>query len=348
MKLKVYCNRPFTRIKIDEDGQYHSCCHQTVKYGNVFEEDLSIKDALRKQIALDVKSAVLNNKLHSSCNNHTCPFWSGREEPVDNVEEVELNVWPQSIEINLPTTHCNIGGLKPTPDTACQMCPRSHHDFDRVYNHPIRTKEIAEWIKPAIPHLNNLSILGIAEPFWKDQIFDVLDILEFKEQPHQPFVWTFTNGTIFTPRLQDRFIEYFRPESYGSALNFSMDAGTPETYKEIRRINAFSQMVKNIKSYTEKTKGTNNFTMASNNINLLNLHEMKEMIDVAREAGVPKVRFELTYVINGTKINKNLLCNKDNWEKFWEAQLEVQKYADEIGYDLEWYRPFHNGHLKNN
>ena len=64
------------------------------------------------------------------------------------------------------------------------MCPRSNEEWMKPYidgTIPDRTDQLLEFIKPAIPTLETLTVLGIIEPFYRGQIFDVLDKLEFKK-----------------------------------------------------------------------------------------------------------------------------------------------------------------------
>ena len=68
--MKSYCSLPFDRFKIDFDGRYHSCCHQTNYYGNIFDEGKSMEELYKGQLLKEVKVATLNKELHSMCNNN--------------------------------------------------------------------------------------------------------------------------------------------------------------------------------------------------------------------------------------------------------------------------------------
>lgn len=107
-----------------------------------------------------------------------CPLYHTN---LEKNNQVSLTKYPKQIELALPPTWCNIGGLNPTQDTACIMCPRSSLQFiQTMSNVDDRTDLLLEKVKPAIPHLETFTILGIAEPFYKGRIFEILDKIEFK------------------------------------------------------------------------------------------------------------------------------------------------------------------------
>ena len=71
------------------------------------------------------------------------------------------------------------------------------------------------------------------------------------------------------------------------------------------------------------------------------------MIDLGLEVGSNSTQFTLTMKYQADlKIEDSMLCNKDNWQTFWEAQLEAEQYAKDNNYKVVFYVPFHNGFLK--
>ena len=61
--MKSYCNLPFVRLKIDDDGRYQSCCHQSTYYGNLLEDNITLEEIMKSSILKDVRVSTLNNKL---------------------------------------------------------------------------------------------------------------------------------------------------------------------------------------------------------------------------------------------------------------------------------------------
>lgn len=341
--LKSFCNLPFSRLKIDADGSFQSCCHQSTRYGNFITEDLTIADAFNSPLLKEVRKSVLNKDLHESCNNKNCPFYFKEK---DNSILTELLKYPSDIEIALPSTWCNIGGLTPTPDTACIMCPRSSNTYMKA-NSGDNTEKILEFIKPAIPYLKIFSVLGIAEPFYKGRLFDIFNKINYKKYKDNIWFWTFSNGTLLSPEYSKKLIyEYTDKHSIG----FSLDAASSSTYEKIRRVKSYKTAIKNVERYFNEV---NNFSIKKHysyttyNINLLNLDEMEEMVKFSYNVGATKIQFNPTYLpVSDIKIDKNLIINKDNWNLFWEKQQRVEQLAGELGIPVEFYRPFHGGYLK--
>lgn len=346
--MKSYCDLPFTRLKIDDDGSYQSCCHQSIYYGNFIKDNITLEEAMESTILRDIRVAVLNSKLHTHCINTQCPMYY--KDLTNKPHNVSLLKYPKQIELSLPSTWCNIGGLKPTPDTACIMCPRSSkHYMSRYADGTVidNTDKLLEIIKPAMPYLQTFTVLGIAEPFYKGRIFDVFDKLEYKKYKDNIYFWTFCNGSLFGDQNQDRYLnEYVNRGNIG----FSIDASTPETYQKIRRLDYYKTITRNLEKYFNKV---NNFSekrdwsFTTYNINKINLHEMEDMVRFSHNIGANRTEFSLTYTSDlGMALNKDLLCNENNWQEFWEMQQRVEQLAKELNYKVDFYVPFHKGFLK--
>jgi wyosine [tRNA(Phe)-imidazoG37] synthetase (radical SAM superfamily) len=346
--MKSYCNLPFIRLKIDDDGSYQSCCHQTIHYGNFIKDNTTIEEAVQSALLREVRVATLNNNLHSGCSNTQCPMYY--KDLTQKPHEVSITPYPKQIELSLPATWCNIGGLTPTPATACIMCPRSSKQYmSRYINGDVvdNTNRLCEIIKPAIPHLETLTILGIAEPFYKGRLFDVFDKLEFKKHKDNIMFWTFCNGSLFGEQNQEKYINEY---VHYSSIGFSIDAATPETYQKIRRLDYYKTIARNLENYFNKTSRfteKRDWSFTAYNINKLNLHEMEDMVRFSHNIGADKTEFTLTYTSDtGMALDKSLLCNESNWQEFWEMQQRVEQLAKELDYRVDFYVPFHKGFLK--
>lgn len=341
--MKTYCPLPFLRMKIEANGEYSSCCHQGIFYGNLLNDNLTLEEAFKSKNTVEVKNSVLGSKLHFSCNNTKCPvFFTSLNKNIP----VELSKYPAQIELSLPSTWCNIGGLNPTPDTACIMCPRSSMRYMNSQPKEDYTDQLLEKIKPAIPTIKSLSILGISEPFWKGKVFDVLDKLDWKSHKEGKWFWTYCNGSIFGDKYQDMFLNEYTSLS---SIGFSIDAATPETYKKIRRLDFLPTIQRNLEKYFKKVHDLEpgrDTSFTAYNINLLNLHEMEDMLRFGNNIGVDKVQYTLTYISDeGMALPKKLMCNEKNWELFWEMQQRVEQLAKELNQRVEFYYPFHKGYL---
>ena len=72
--MKSNCLLPFYRLKLDADGYFQSCCHQSEWYGNIFEDDtITIENIMKQPKSLEVKTSCINSSLHKMCDNERCP-----------------------------------------------------------------------------------------------------------------------------------------------------------------------------------------------------------------------------------------------------------------------------------
>jgi hypothetical protein len=342
--MKSYCYLPWTRIKIDANGDYQSCCHQSNYYGNLIKENLSIEDAFKSQQLREVKVATLNRTLHEGCNNKQCPHYF---KSLERNIEVTLNKYPDQIELNLPSTWCNIGGLNPTPDTTCIMCPRSSVSYMKSQEGIDSTEELLDKIRPVIPHVKSFTVLGIAEPFWKGRVFEILDAVDWRAHMEGKWFWTYSNATIFGKKFQDLFLNEYTTHS---SIGFSVDAASPETYIKIRRLDYYNTVQRNLEMYfnaVSKMEAGRDKSFTTYNINILNLHEMEDTLRFSNSIGAERVQYSLTYEsVPGIALSNDLLCNENNWQLFWEKQQRVEQLAKELNQQVEFYYPFHNGYLK--
>lgn len=249
--------------------------------------------------------------------------------------DVNDNFYPQEAEFDLHSTHCNFGGLKPTPDTACFMCPRADPKFLKKIV-PDRTEELAEKVKFLMPNLKILNILGIAEPFWQDKIFQILDIFDFNSHKSHITLWTTSNASVFTPKRQEMLDKITEK----TQLCFSIDAATPETFLKIRRQSLFQQVCDNIKHWCEYRNKSNHECIIHNNINIYNVHEVPKMVYLAKELGVDSLTMLPTHDSGGTfKEIQHLLVNPRNAHIFHQMQKEAEEISRKINLPIYFTRP---------
>lgn len=287
--MTVFCPLPFNNLKIDSFGRVFNCCYQNTPIGNIFKD--SISDIFNGVKNLEIRENIKNSNLHSICKESgNCP-----KIYVKNMHQIK-EVRPQHLEIELPNYSCNIGGSTPTPTSACLMCPRSSLDFipqEEDYTHKILNK-----IKPVFPFLKSFTVTGLAEPFYKNNIFNVLDYINFAKYKASVSLNVITNATLLNKNMAEKFVKYV---SNGN-VTFSVDAGNAATYKKIRRFSNFRRVVGNIKDFN-KAKLDTISTNLNFNLNALNIKEYKEMLNIASFTGTQVVVFRPTIV----SFNKNNL-----------------------------------------
>jgi len=334
--VNTFCNLPFTKIILNSWGEVSMCCHQLTQLGKL-DENTNILDIWRNKLAKDIRDQTLQGNLHSACTSwNSCPYIVKQR----NLRDVEINkkcYYPRHLEICLPDKHCNVGGENPSDENpACIMCRRNFN----VPNQKDITEFLCEKSRCLMPYLAQLSVLGIAEPFWKDATFKIMDQLNWdSDRDHITFT-TNTNGICLNDRIARRFFERV---PY-SDLSWSLDAATPETHIKIRRLDAFDLVVKNLKDWIvlrEEYGGQENHKVCIyNNINLLNVSEMTAMVDLAYSIGVDSMIMLPTYDQAGVvKLGELLMCEK-NLPIFKKESERAMQRAEFLDFDLQYSKSF--------
>jgi MoaA/NifB/PqqE/SkfB family radical SAM enzyme len=314
-----YCYYPFESLKIDSAGGCSFCCHHTRKcLGNILNS--SLEDIWNSEIAQDIRTESSNNKLHSTCANEYCPFYHIRNDLKNRANKIKLSKLPYNIELDLPMQHCNVGGEDPKEGTVCIMCERARY----YQKQEDRVDEICEKLQPYANNFKFLHIQGIAEAFWKNKLFDVVNKVGIN--PSNTRITTFTNGTILSGDKLDKWLNY-----PWTCLTFSIDASTPETFKKIRIWDAFHKVVENMKEFA-KRRTSMQMLKTHNNINLLNVGEVKGMVELAVDIGVDIISFNPTYNLPGLSVDKS------NVHIFSKAQDVINETTTKLGIKVEFMR----------
>lgn len=347
MWIQTFCSYPFTRARITCEGNISMCCFmrenpllpkEKAYIGNVLEDNFD--NIWHGELAEEIRSHTNDGRLHEMCSqNPGCPF-VGMNRPYPK-EDVVYNEYPTFLEIDLPNTHCNIGGLKPNPETspACIMCERSAPHFRPEDSS--RFFEVLSRIKHILPNLHQIHIQGIAEPFYQTNqeqesymLFDMLDKLEYEKYKDQITISVTTNATLFKPSVRKEYLE----RCPKSITNFSIDAATPETFKAIRIFNCFEKVLENMYAFDRERTRDRQFLRIHNNINIMNVHEVVGMVRIAAKARAEYVEFNPT-----DGFNHKILVNDTNCGKFAKAQQDIIEECDRLGISYKFLRPLDLG-----
>lgn len=318
--IQTFCERPFARLKVTSEGNASMCCFQErACLGNILTT--SLEEMWNSDLANDIRKTTSEGQLHKTCQIHSCPFFHIKQQTMGSTY---MNKFPVDLEIDLPNQHCNIGGENPTPDApACLMCER-HLYWVKQED---RLEEICGRLRPYVTHLRSLHIQGVAEAFWKDRIFDILQWLNLPPGQDQIVISTTTNGTILTEPRRRRFLKYPR-----TCLTFSVDAATPATFRLIRRVDMFHRVRENLLAYSRERNPLSQHMTIHNNINLLNINEVIGMVELAAQAQCP-IDFNPTY-------SAPSICVEDwNVALFKQAQEQIIEAAQRLGVRVTFMRP---------
>jgi hypothetical protein len=312
--IESFCSYPFTRLKFTPEGDVTMCCFQTRKcLGNILEK--SLEQIWFSDLAKKIRSETEKGRLHRLCANNVCPFFYDTDK-----KNFEFNAcsYPIEFEIDLPTQHCNIGGENPSAkNPACIMCERNMPSFKHQKDY---LNEICKKLKPYTRYLKALHIQGIAESFWKDRIFEIINILGVETYKRKIRISTTTNGTLMSEKRSKRFLDFPL-----STIVWSLDASTPETYKKIRQVDMYNKIIENLKFYAKERDPCNQFLHIHNTINTINLDEVVGMVEIAAEVGVNCLEFNATYG------GLDICVNKNNFLLFKDAQNKIIEISQKLG-----------------
>ncbi len=321
----TFCSLPYTKLILNSWGDVSMCCHQLTQLGKL-TESTNVLDLWNSPLAKEIRSTMDQGDLHPVCKSwNSCPFIT-KERIMFPHGMYRKAAYPLYLEICLPDKHCNVGGENPSEDNpACMMCRRN---FD-VPSQPDITEFLCEKAKPLMPYLKYLCVLGIAEPFWKDAVFRMFEKLDFERYKNQIEFTTNTNGICLTEKVSRKFFE----ATTKSDISWSIDAASPHVHQKLRRLDTYDLVIKHLSRWVqlrEEYGGKEKHkTCIYNNINMLNVHEMTAMVEVAYSIGVEKMVMLPTYDQAGVvKLGELMLCEKNVkiFKKASEAAMRVRSF----------------------
>ncbi len=337
--VQTFCPLPFKRLRVDHVGNINHCCFQAGFLGNILHTDFY--DLWKSDLAKEVQTAILAEELHPFCAAWGgCPFIgmenSTHVKPPKHSVHRDLK-YPVSLELALPPSHCNIGGESPSDkNPACIMCPRNNEQFRALPDYKLdMVTAVVERVRFLMPYLQELSVLGVAEPFFKGAIFDVLDGLDFVSHRNHIMFWTYTNGTLLHQENVNKFIDLVPT----SALNISIDAGTPETYIRIRRQDFYDLIKRNVIAYSKRKPRSHQIKIC-HNINAINFQEMPLMVREAKEMGARSIHFNFTHTAGGFADIEAYKLNESHQAQYLQIEQSTKNEAKRLKLVLEIYRPF--------
>lgn len=308
-----YCHLPFYKIKINPYGEVTNCCWMNKPIGNILHQ--SLEEIWNGSIVNDIRQSITNFRLHPVCQG-LCPYnfraLAGRPG--------HFTEYPAFLEFDLPNTHCNIGGVSPKPHTACIMCSRASSKFSPSAD---LCDQIAVKYAPYTKYLLEIQVQGIAEPFWKGRIFDILILLG--AYPNLK-VTVITNGILLADQILERWLQISR-----SHMTISIDAASSRTYQHIRKADAFDMIIQNIHQFNRRRTSDQVFALNAN-INIFNVHEVVSIVDLAAEVQASFLVLNTTDAIDESM--EYMVVNSSNAHIFAKAQEDAQKRAELLGVDL--------------
>ena len=329
MEIKIFCDYPLTRARITAEGDVSFCSFMRPSstkpeayLGNVLNQ--TFDEVWFSDRAEEIRESTLDGNLHPQCHCPGCPFLC--QKPPYSLKHTIYNEYPTCLEIDLPNTHCNIGGTDPHPvsSPACIMCERSSPDFKPQQD---RLLEALERISHVVPNLSQIYVQGIAEPFWKGLFFKVLDVLKFDQHASRILMHTTTNGLLLTEDVRK---EYLRRVP-NSVTNFSIDATSPQTFQTLRISNedCFHLIMENLAVFDKDRDRNRQFLRIVTNVNTINLDEVKGIVGLARRVRAG-FAFGPTY-----GFNHKITVNSENCGRFLRVHYDIIEECKRLGVEYE-------------
>ena len=337
------CSFPFNRCRVTSEGNVSMCCFQRpdplkpesdAYIGNVLEQ--SFDEIWFSDLAEDIREKTIAGELHKKCQCPGCPILAlNKPYPKKNIT---YNEYPNFLEIDLPNTHCNVGGENPHPinSPACIMCERSAPWFRPENN---RLQAVLTRLQCVVPNLYQIHVQGIAEPFYQTRkdgflLFDVMDWLDFDKYADKITISVTTNATLLKESVRSRYLK----RAPHSITNFSIDAATPETFKAIRIFDCFDKVLENMYAFDKERVRERQFLRIHNNLNTMNVHEVVGMVHIAHKARAEYVEFNPT-----DGFNHKILVSEANCGKFAKAEQEIIEECHRLGQPYNLLRPLDLG-----
>ena len=318
-----FCTDPFNRVRVTSEGDVFFCCYQRkTPIGNLLTS--SMEEIWDSPLAREIRESTARGVMHKTC---LVPCPKAYVPKVKHQPPVEPT--PQFLDIDPPNTHCNVGGKKPTLENpACIMCERSVDDYRFEDD---RSQSVLPKLAPILPQIKMIHVQGVSEVFWQDLLFKYLETLNFAPFKNSIILSTTSNATVFPPKKQEKWLA----SAASTGISFSIDAASASTYEKIRILPVYETVLNNIRNYSRLVANTPQHRFRiQNNINTLNLHEVRGMVAFAAEVEADEIEFNLT---GGHRTE--ILINDENRADFIRAYEEATDQGIKDGIKVVFLRP---------
>lgn len=208
---------------------------------------------------------------------------------------------PERLNVEL-TTYCNL---------KCIMCRGSQNYVNK--NDVKKYLSINDFISILNGiDLNRLKIInfaGIAEPLLNPDILSILNIC----RENNIIVELITNGMLLTPQISKQLL------GFCSEIHISFGGSRKQTFESIRQGSDFEIVCKNVRTLSELKKSNNNrYPHIWLNPILMkrNIHELPEIIELARELECQGVACSHLVVNSAELIEESLFFHKTECNTF--------------------------------
>ncbi len=290
----AFCEIPWHHLEISWEGNAFLCCPAwlPLRVGNAPNQ--SLDEIWNSHFAIEIRQSILDGSFRF-CSKVHCPKIAGRTLPrkASNMhagESTPTSAFERSSEFPARVAG-GPGKLVLAYDRTCNLaCPQCRGDF-----HVARGEEQASMdrnylplILRAVQEAETLYLDGAGEVFASKHSRHVLSLLKREQFPQLKFL-LISNGQLLNERAFRDFDLYGRVQ----AIQISMDAARPETYRVVRRGGNLQRLFSNL-AFLDDLRGSRgeNFRFELSFVaSSINFREMPEFVQLGRKFHVDSILF---------------------------------------------------------
>lgn len=281
-----FCSRPFQLLVLGEGGNVHICCpaYLPTVIGNAFNQ--TFDEIWNSDIAIDIRTSILNGS-YKYCLDE-CPFLQKLSLP--DKESVKELKFLDIIKSNKTRLDFGPAHLSLLHDRSCNIfCPSCRADrYVATGQEEKRLRNLLkDFIRPALPHLENLQFGG-GEFLASKHLMEVIAMIDKARYPNLE-IEIFTNGTLFNENSWEKIKNI---HGLIKAVFVSLDATKKDTFEEIRRGANFDKVWENLEfiSRLRQAQEIKRFGILFV-VQARNFREMKDFVILGRKLGCDYVGF---------------------------------------------------------
>lgn len=286
--LPFTCSRPFETLEIGGGGGVHSCCSGWLPEVSGWLQTQSLQDIWQGDITKRHQSAIAAGD-YSACSALLCPYFHDKArqvprgfslyEPLDPTRSTgEASPYPSTLHL------CN--------DASCSLhCPSCR--TKTIVADRERLNRFASFDMPKImevlPELKRIWITGSGDPFASKHYRELLSLLKAPDLRHIKIDMQ-TNGVLFDEREWARF-------DFSGRLGVvivSIDAGTAQTYSDVRKGGNWERLLKNMEFLgRRRAAGEIDHLRLDAVIQACNFREIPQIVALTEQLGFDQCYFSI-------------------------------------------------------
>lgn len=320
--MAIVCFNPFVHAIFTDTGEIYCCCPGWAKVGAIGNINKSkFKDIWNGEKVKNMRQEIYNGEYSKICND-SCPrlleIRSGK-----NFYEKEVYVTPEIIkEINekkliLTTKPTRVSVMTdPTCNLSCIMC-RQRKIYHKTKLEISYNSKVYEWIRNNLCEIRLLTLSGLGEPFFSDQIKNFVINTNAQEYPNLNLHFI-TNGQLLNENMWDKIKKFNISE-----ITVSVNAAKKKTYEKIMKGAKWDILQSNMLMLSKLRKESKFRIFGISMVVMLsNVGEMCEFIDLARKWNCDHVEF---IRIDGDTAGRENFFDYPNISAFSKLRKKIMK-----------------------